>query len=95
MTHDSRLQQSCSDPCLYYLVSDDLIVFISTHVDDYVIGSSSDLWYDQFIAAFGARFEITDMGVVEYSEIVVTLCDCNKEIYRGSKLICISKYTIQ
>ena len=66
MTHDSRLQQSCSDPCLYYLVSDDLVVFISTHVDDYVIGSSSDLWYDQFIAAFGARFEITDMGVVEH-----------------------------
>ena len=62
----SRIQQSASDPCLYYLMDGDLMVIISTHVDDYVIGSSSDQWYQDFVAAFGAAFEITDMGVVSH-----------------------------
>jgi len=66
MSYDSRLQRSDVDPCLYHLTDGDLRVCISTHVDDYIISSTSDQWYEDFAIAFGTAFEITELGVVSH-----------------------------
>jgi len=63
---DSRMQRSESDPCLYHFEDGDLRVMISTHVDDYVVSTNSDEWYSEFVTAFGAKFQIKELGVVNH-----------------------------
>jgi len=66
MTHDHRIQQSSVDPCLYYLIEQDLTVLIGVSVDDYVVCSSNELWYTNFFGVFASIFEINDLGVVSH-----------------------------
>lgn len=63
---DSRFKRSEIDPCLYVIIGGDLIVFITTHVDDYIIASSCDEWYNKFKEAFGKTFTITDLGRLDH-----------------------------
>ena len=64
--HDKRLKKSETEPCLYYIWTNELKVVISTHVDDYVIGTDSPEWYSTFVAAFSKEYEINDLGIVEH-----------------------------
>jgi hypothetical protein len=66
MGFDKRLRRSDVDSCLYILIDGDLIVLISTHVDDYVVACNNDAWYQSFLAAFSRRFEVNDLGVLDH-----------------------------
>lgn len=63
---DSRFRRSSVDPCLYVIVTPTLIVIISTHVDDYVAAANCQKWYAAFLAAFSARFNVTQLGVLDH-----------------------------
>ena len=68
LNFDSRFKKSSVDPCLFIIVdsANNLIVIISTHVDDYIIATNSDEWYARFIKAFGTRFEIKELGILDH-----------------------------
>ena len=68
LTHDTRMRQSSMDPCLYFITDSEsgLTVFIAVSVDDYVVASSSDAWYRDFVEAFSSIFEVNDLGVVSH-----------------------------
>ena len=66
LAYDKRFKKSDVDPCVYIIVTDDLIVIIDTHVDDYIVATNSDVWYSAFFKAFGERFEVKDLGVVSH-----------------------------
>lgn len=63
---DERFRKSKVDPCLYVIVERELVVLISTHVDDYVVASTSDEWYQGFLSAFKNRFEVNDLGILDH-----------------------------
>ena len=63
---DSRIRKSEVDPCLYIIVEGDFVALISTHVDDYIVASTEDAWYQRFLKAFSARFEVNDLGVLDH-----------------------------
>mmetsp|Transcript_25531 Transcript_25531/g.30985 ORF Transcript_25531/g.30985 Transcript_25531/m.30985 type:complete len:1362 (+) Transcript_25531:1568-5653(+) len=66
MSYDTRMRQSSVEPCLYYIITDELMVLINTHVDDYTICVSDHHWYITYMVAFGTRFEVNDLGQVEH-----------------------------
>ena len=63
---DSRIRKSEVDPCLYVIVEGDFVALISTHVDDYIVACTDMAWYDSFLKAFSARFEVNDLGVLDH-----------------------------
>ena len=66
MGYDSRIRQSASEPCLYYIMTEDLQILINTHVDDYTICVNDDQWYQTFILAFSKQFECEEKGQVTH-----------------------------
>jgi hypothetical protein len=66
MSYDDRLQKSATEPCLYFIWTEELKVLISTHVDDYVIATNSPIWYENFMKAFSTEYEVNDLGKVEH-----------------------------
>jgi len=66
LSFDSRIRKSEVDPCLYVIVDGDFVALISTHVDDYIVASTDDAWYQSFKKAFSARFEVNDLGVLDH-----------------------------
>ena len=48
----------------YTFITGGLIVFISTHVDDYVIATNDINWYNDFYSAFSALYEVKELGAV-------------------------------
>jgi len=63
---DSRIRKSEVDPCLYIIVEGDFVALNSTHVDDYIVASTEDAWYQRFLKAFSARFEVNYLGVLDH-----------------------------
>ena len=60
---DSRIKQSQTDPCLYYILTDELKFFMSVHVDDYTIVCSDDKYYKQLVQHFKKFVDIEEKGV--------------------------------
>ena len=86
------LKRSEVDPCLYIIFEDNLIVIIfSTHVDDYIVGSNSQQWYDNFIAAFKKEFTINVLG--ELDQILQLGVYWNKD--KTSVSLCQSRYIMK
>lgn len=66
LSFDPRIRKSKVDPCLYVIVDGDLVVLISTHVDDYVVAATQDAWYQSFVTAFKKRFDVNDLGILDH-----------------------------
>ena len=59
------MKRSEVETCWYYLIQDDLIVYILVHVDDYMIATNSPSWKEEFINYFQGHFEINDLGTLD------------------------------
>jgi hypothetical protein len=66
MGFDKRMKQSLVEPCLYYIIENDLIVLISVHVDDYLVATNSNEWYKNFFQKFSEKFEVNDLGIANH-----------------------------
>ena len=65
LDYDKRFVKSRVEPCLYHIITDTLVCIILVHVDDYAIACNDPEYTKQFLAAFGKRFEITNLGRIE------------------------------
>ena len=66
LSFDSRFKRSISEPCMYYLVTDSLMAFILVYVDDYIMATNSEKFYEKFLRAFSTRFQVNDLGEVSH-----------------------------
>jgi hypothetical protein len=66
LNFDSRFKRSICEPCLYFIVLDDLMVYIMVYVDDYVVATNSAAFYKKFVAAFKSRFTVNELGIVAH-----------------------------
>jgi len=66
LAHDNRLRRSSVEPCLYYLYTNELKILILTHVDDYIVASSSRAWTLDFIKAFNTKFGVNVLGKLSH-----------------------------
>ena len=57
----SDFKQSASDPCIYILNSDKLLI-VAVYVDYIIVAGSSEVSMQTFIDEIGTRFKIKDMG---------------------------------
>ena len=54
---ESGFKQSASDPCIYILNSDELLL-VAVYVDDIIVAGSSEVLMQRFIDKIGERFKI-------------------------------------
>ena len=66
LEHDKRTKRSLAEPCLYFLFTKELQVFILVHVDDYIIASSSELWTSRFTTAFNNQYGVNVLGTLSH-----------------------------
>lgn len=58
MAADPRMQRSTIEPCLYFIKT----VYISTHVDDFIICCNDTEWYNNFLIKLKQSFTLKDLG---------------------------------
>jgi hypothetical protein len=63
---DKRFRRSSCEPCLYFIFTDKLIVFLLVHVDDYIFSTNSVKFYRAFVKAFNAKFEVNELGQLSH-----------------------------
>ena len=61
MAAEPRLTRAATDSCLYYLLSDDLTIYVVSNVDDYAVFCSDESWY----AGFQERYSATGTELVD------------------------------
>ena len=66
LNHDNRFKRSSVDPCLYVIIDGPFIAIVSTHVDDYVVGTTDENWYASFVDAFAKRFNVKELGILDH-----------------------------
>ena len=59
---DSRIVQSKTDPCLYFIFTEQLKFFMSVHVDDYTIVCNSHEYYTSLMNHFKKTVEVEEQG---------------------------------
>ena len=64
LNQGTKFSQSGVDPCILYIITDEIFVVMAIHVDDYLIATNSPEWYADFMEKFGAAFQIVDLGEV-------------------------------
>ena len=63
-TYSASLKQHPADPCLYYVNTPEVKVYIAVHTDDYLVATNCESWYRKFYAAYNALYPSTDQGQV-------------------------------
>ncbi|KAK3280646.1 hypothetical protein CYMTET_11519 [Cymbomonas tetramitiformis] len=65
MAYDVRMRRNDVEPCLYYIRDSGITVIILAYVDDYIVATNSNSWYDNFVAAFNSKYACKDLGVLD------------------------------